>query len=182
MTPQERAIESCAGHVVQTDQSTCFRFSTPDQQPYWFFVCWVPGHVFIGGDIGSITFVHYHAFQSMRSAMDWLSGDDDTYQLGKTDVQMVLDVDQTRAQVKEFEREAEEYGEPTGGFAELLDQIVAGNEHAIPAALAEAECVSDYYGTEDYGWKPRFQLACARLAAKAWLTANPACVDERGAS
>ncbi|OLF81253.1 hypothetical protein AWH62_00840 [Maricaulis sp. W15] len=182
MTPQERATESCAGHVVQTDQSTCFRFSTPEKSAYWFFVCWVPGHIFIGGDIGTITFVHYQAFQSMRSAMDWLSGGDDTYQLEKSNASMAIDVDKTRAQLKVFEREAEEYGEPTEEFRELFSQCFRGNEPSIPGVLAAAKCVEDYCGTEDYGWQSRFQIACARLAAKAWLAANPACVDERGAS
>ncbi|WP_339745635.1 hypothetical protein [uncultured Maricaulis sp.] len=119
----------------------------------------------------------------MRSAMEWLAhSEDDGYQLSKAKVGTELDLPRTRLHIEELMRQAEEYGEPTAGFADLLEQCVEGNEAAIPALLAASACCQDYYGTESYGFHPRFQLACIRLAAKAWLAENPPLISDEAVS
>ena len=170
-----RAMDVCAKHQVQPSQAECFRFSRPDEWAHSCGICWVPGFVFIHGDLGQLTICHYQAMPTFNDAMVWLATSEPDYLISKTDAKEVIDKNKTLAYLKDWQREAEEYGEPTAEFADLIQDIERADEHEIPALIHAANCAPDYYGSYSYPFQVEFQIRCAKLAAKAWI-------DQQGAS
>lgn len=66
---------------------------------YAYCLTWMPGHMTIVGDLGTLTFVHYNAMPTLEAACQWLLSPDYGYLLSKTNLEQKFDKDATIARL-----------------------------------------------------------------------------------
>lgn len=93
----ERLVERVMDKHVLTDRpSKTWRFGRPGSTTYAFWMTWTPGTLTIDGDIGSLTLTQYHAIgKDVRKALEWLVTSDSQYLLGKSEVKLEYDVEES---------------------------------------------------------------------------------------
>ena len=137
-TPASAELRAAfASHEIREAPARAWRVAQPGTWNLGFYVSWCPGKITISGDLDTLTFEHYHAFNSPESAIAWLRGADFDYAMTKSDAAKVFDPEATAAQLLEFAREeaaeiALELKAERHARARLIDAAPYG------AALAEA--------------------------------------------
>lgn len=89
----EYTQEALAEHELTQISDTCWKFAKPGTFNMGFFVAWAPGHLFFGGDIDTVTTVHYQAMSTPEGAASWVLNSSFDYWASKTGVEKIYDED-----------------------------------------------------------------------------------------
>lgn len=71
-------------HHLGIHTSISFRMKRPDSGFESFTVTWMPGCIYLGGDLGDLTLTHHEALSSINQAIPWLAGADYVYLMQKS--------------------------------------------------------------------------------------------------
>jgi len=67
--------------------------------PYWFYVTWTPGHLFLSGDLSNMSLTHYHAMPTAEEAIGWVADGNIEYLLEKSDAEKIFDHEATKENI-----------------------------------------------------------------------------------
>jgi len=99
---KELIDEGLARHEISPDEvpSKTWMVSRPERRvPYWFYVTWTPGHLFLSGDLFNMSLTHYHAMPTAEEAIGWVATGSIHYLLEKSDAEKIFDPEATKEDI-----------------------------------------------------------------------------------
>ncbi len=96
---KELIDEGLARHEISPTEvpSKTWLVSRPERRvPYWFYVTWTPGHLFLSGDLCNMSLTHYHAMPTAEEAIGWAANGSINYLLEKSDAEQIFDPEGTK--------------------------------------------------------------------------------------
>lgn len=192
------AVQYTKNHVLriysETPETLCFRFGEPNSSIYHIKVAVVPGHIFLGGDIGELVITHYGAIKDPKGALEWLCGDNSRkydwfdYHLGKSSEKEQFDLDASRAvlrdEIKTLEdqrrkelslgsaadsRTLSECSRMIDDIQDIIDNMDENDPSEVARSLYNTGRFDDWHGGYSYTRPQKMKIAILRLAGEKYL-------------
>lgn len=163
--------------------SRSWKVQKPGTWIYGFTITWSPGVLTLAGDVGELVINHWNAMPTLEETLDWLSGIDFHYLMGKSSAKRQFSLEKSLAQLKGLADEDQRWNDKAPHWKKIFDHfdtyVEAGfgdhlnKEHqaALIAALRDqytdigqhdfvelATCSDDYAGEEDWPTQCRWQF------------------------
>lgn len=125
------AALSFANHAIAEAPARSWRLGKPGTSAYAFRVTWAPGMVALSGDVGTVVYEIWPAFNTLEGAIDLVAQADFSYLASKSGVDKEFDREATVADLIRYAYDGKRQGCRERLFAQLCDEYGGDPDNVV---------------------------------------------------